>query len=478
MVASHHPLRRPRHDFDRTSVESFWIDCSEIDLSHRSACAQLSCNLRAPTHEARVYNMTYAVASRHVCAGDRPIRPQHHPGGRVKNAEVDDTGRPTCWSCGSAALKLQRTTRSKLAAGPAALATKRKLKCLTCGVYNDRRFGQRPGDQHQELSEDVRAGQWAVDPTGRHELRWWDGSVWTHHVCDGGQTAVDDGPIILGADASSEVWDQSSGASSAAPASQRSAPSSKAHLGDSILKGVGLITLSTWANNRMARAFMVPELVALVQERPKDPERRLWLGIRLAEMEALTARINKSIGPTSAGGLVTRPVTRAASRAVVGALRSDNTPASRRVLSGTFDLALAYVRKEPASPRALNVLARVYGAAGQYPAAFDVAYASSLADPARSDAFYIAAESLYSAGHIEAAEQWAARASIAGSSLASALQSPQTLKARSWLRSTSGSRRNPPSTERFWRMKAHYYQGATQEELRRYFGPSPLAPQD
>ncbi len=27
---------------------------------------------------------------------------------------------------------------------------------------------------------------WHPDPTGRHELRYWDGSQWTEHVVDGG----------------------------------------------------------------------------------------------------------------------------------------------------------------------------------------------------------------------------------------------------------------------------------------------------
>jgi uncharacterized RDD family membrane protein YckC len=34
-------------------------------------------------------------------------------------------------------------------------------------------------------------GQWHPDPTGRHQLRWWDGQAWTDFVADGGVTAVD-----------------------------------------------------------------------------------------------------------------------------------------------------------------------------------------------------------------------------------------------------------------------------------------------
>lgn len=35
---------------------------------------------------------------------------------------------------------------------------------------------------------------WHPDPTGRHELRYWDGSVWTDHVADRGVQAMD--PLI------------------------------------------------------------------------------------------------------------------------------------------------------------------------------------------------------------------------------------------------------------------------------------------
>ena len=33
--------------------------------------------------------------------------------------------------------------------------------------------------------------EWAPDPYGRHELRWWDGRAWTEHVSDAGVQGVD-----------------------------------------------------------------------------------------------------------------------------------------------------------------------------------------------------------------------------------------------------------------------------------------------
>jgi hypothetical protein len=35
------------------------------------------------------------------------------------------------------------------------------------------------------------AAGWYPDPSGRHELRYWSGALWTEHVADGGQSSVD-----------------------------------------------------------------------------------------------------------------------------------------------------------------------------------------------------------------------------------------------------------------------------------------------
>jgi len=35
---------------------------------------------------------------------------------------------------------------------------------------------------------------WHPDPSGRWQVRWWDGSVWTDHVASGGRRATDPTP--------------------------------------------------------------------------------------------------------------------------------------------------------------------------------------------------------------------------------------------------------------------------------------------
>jgi hypothetical protein len=32
---------------------------------------------------------------------------------------------------------------------------------------------------------------WLIDPSGRHEKRYWSGSAWTEHVTDGGVPGID-----------------------------------------------------------------------------------------------------------------------------------------------------------------------------------------------------------------------------------------------------------------------------------------------
>ncbi len=43
-------------------------------------------------------------------------------------------------------------------------------------------------------------GQWAPDPSGSHELRWFDGTRWTDHVTDAGVPSLDPVPAHVRAD--------------------------------------------------------------------------------------------------------------------------------------------------------------------------------------------------------------------------------------------------------------------------------------
>lgn len=47
------------------------------------------------------------------------------------------------------------------------------------------------------------APSWYPDPAGRHELRYWDGSQWTHHIVSAGRTGTD--PLMSGPPATGSI---------------------------------------------------------------------------------------------------------------------------------------------------------------------------------------------------------------------------------------------------------------------------------
>ena len=55
----------------------------------------------------------------------------------MKHVRIDTDGELRCWNCGGKNFQEKRTGRSKLLVGVGTLVTKRKLKCHTCGEYND-----------------------------------------------------------------------------------------------------------------------------------------------------------------------------------------------------------------------------------------------------------------------------------------------------------------------------------------------------
>jgi hypothetical protein len=175
----------------------------------------------------------------------------------MKDVRVDGDGEFRCWNCGNKGLLAKRTFRSKVLIGVGALLTKKKLKCQTCGEYNDtgnakpytgpedRKWRKRwekdqaaksasqreaednaaraaaqaliaelalaqaqglTGDEDDEGTDSdtaqitpagvgtvpppppasVTPAGWYQDPYGRHDLRYFDGKVWTVHVSTAG----------------------------------------------------------------------------------------------------------------------------------------------------------------------------------------------------------------------------------------------------------------------------------------------------
>ena len=168
----------------------------------------------------------------------------------MKNVRVDSDGELRCWNCGNRSLLAKRTFRSKVLVGVGALLTKKKLKCQTCGEYSDTgnaqpftgpeaRKWRRAWEKEQERKSasqrdaEARAADlaakalvaevarvqasgiqlddaesddlvpppppsaidlapgWQRDPSGRNELRYWDGAKWTSHVSNAGVPGSD-----------------------------------------------------------------------------------------------------------------------------------------------------------------------------------------------------------------------------------------------------------------------------------------------
>jgi hypothetical protein len=72
------------------------------------------------------------------------------------------------------------------------------------------------------MTDGDRNGWWAADPTGRHELRYWDGSEWTAHVSDRGQVSAD--PLGSSTPTTTSVATDPAPVTAAAPALLRPTP--------------------------------------------------------------------------------------------------------------------------------------------------------------------------------------------------------------------------------------------------------------
>lgn len=294
---------------------------------------------------------------------------------------------------------------------------------------------------------------WLADPTGQHSLRYWDGETYTEWVADDGVVSKD--PLFV------PPSGRPQGISHTTPGGGSA--------GEAVLRALSFLTLNTWMNNRMARAWLVPELTAMVQHRPDDPRRLLWLGLRLQEMERTKARINQALPPVSIEGMLLRPVLRSAARAVGGGRQK----ASERVLSLAWQLLAKRLDRTYPRRDDLCLMARVYSAGGESEKAWEVAK-EACAPPGRSEAAYIMAEAMLDCGSEIYAIEWARRSVEAGCSLGRALLHRDTpFRRRAWM-TTEKRAAVMPTSEDFWAAKARYYEGVDPHHLVYYFGPSPI----
>ena len=84
------------------------------------------------------------------------------------------------------ALSSQRRHRGRQRGAPSAASFTDPTAGTT--VSDDR--GRSPGDV---TFTGIPAG-WLIDPSGRHEKRYWSGTEWTEHVSDGGVPGLDPPP--------------------------------------------------------------------------------------------------------------------------------------------------------------------------------------------------------------------------------------------------------------------------------------------
>ncbi len=65
--------------------------------------------------------------------------------------------------------------------------------------FTDSPYQGHPSDAIDASSGNVTytgvAPGWLVDPTGRHEKRYWSGTAWTEHVTDRGAPGTDPPPV-------------------------------------------------------------------------------------------------------------------------------------------------------------------------------------------------------------------------------------------------------------------------------------------
>ena len=65
------------------------------------------------------------------------------------------------------------------------------LVAAVVGIVLALRFATRKNDSTAQATGHQAPAGWLRDPSGRHELRYWDGSQWTAHVSSQGNQSTD-----------------------------------------------------------------------------------------------------------------------------------------------------------------------------------------------------------------------------------------------------------------------------------------------
>ena len=73
--------------------------------------------------------------------------------------------------------------------GPWAAFTKGPIRVVSVTAFDPSAVPQAPSAPAPSAA--VQAGSWHPDPTGRHELRYFDGAQWTEHVSSAGVAGTD-----------------------------------------------------------------------------------------------------------------------------------------------------------------------------------------------------------------------------------------------------------------------------------------------
>jgi hypothetical protein len=114
---------------------------------------------------------------------------------RIGDVGNQTSGALACPQCGGQQFAAKRSKTGKtvgvvtLGVG-AVLAPKTQVKCVTCGTMY-KRGGTAELTSPADHAAPAPIPGWYPDPTGRHQLRWHDGTTWGPAVMDNGQQGTD-----------------------------------------------------------------------------------------------------------------------------------------------------------------------------------------------------------------------------------------------------------------------------------------------